>query len=89
LLFALTGQEPRFRSVSPAMFTWAERLLSLGAPFSARFAEKAEYARIARYYATESMLVLDPLSGEYSAALTPEYGSETLADHYRRLLAVA
>lgn len=89
LLFALTGQEPRFRSVSPAMFTWAERLLSLGAPFSARFAEKAEYARIARYYATESMLVLDPVSGEYSAELTPEYGSETLADHYRRLLAEA
>lgn len=89
LLFALTGQEPRFRSVSPAMFTWAERLLSLGAPFSTRFAEKAEYARIARYYATESMLVLDPVSGEYSAELTPEYGSETLADHYRRLLAEA
>ncbi|MBA4007286.1 MAG: epimerase [Erythrobacter sp.] len=89
LLFRLAGKEPRFRSVSPAMFTWAERLLSLGAPFSTRFAEKAEYARIARYYATESMLVLDPVSGEYSADLTPEYGSETLADHYRRLLAEA
>lgn len=89
LLFRLAGKEPRFRSVSPAMFTWAELLLSLGAPFSARFAEKAEYARIARYYATESMLVLDPASGEYSADLTPEYGSETLADHYRRLLAEA
>ncbi|MCL9999566.1 MAG: NAD(P)H-binding protein [Erythrobacter sp.] len=87
LLFALTGQEPRFRSVSPGMFTLAERVLGLGAPFSGWFAEKAEYARIARYYATESMLVLDPASGEYSADLTPEYGSETLEGHYRRLLA--
>lgn len=87
LLFAAAGKAPRFRSVSPAMFTFAERVLSLGAPFSGWFAEKAEYARIAHYYATESMLVLDPASGEYSAEFTPEYGSETLSDHYRRLLA--
>lgn len=87
LLFALAGQELRFRSVSPAMFTFAEKVLGLGAPFSGWFAEKAEYARIARYYATESMLVLDPATGEYSAELTPEFGSETLEDHYRRLLA--
>jgi divinyl chlorophyllide a 8-vinyl-reductase len=33
------------------------------------------------------MLVLDPATGEYSAAMTPEYGSETLRDHYARLLA--
>ena len=87
LLFAAAGREPRFRSVSPAMFTLAGKLLSLGAPFSGWFAEKAEYARIAHYYATESMLVLDPARGEYSADLTPEFGSETLEAHYRRLLA--
>lgn len=87
LLFAAAGKEPRFRSVSPALFTLAGKVLGLGAPFSAWFAAKAEYARIAHYYATESMLVLDPASGDYSADLTPEFGSETLADHYRRLLA--
>lgn len=87
LLFAAAGKAPRFRSVSPAMFTFAGKVLGLGAPFSAWFAEKTEYARIAHYYATESMLVLDPASGEYSADLTPEFGSETLVDHYRRLLA--
>ena len=86
-LFAAAGKEPRFRSVSPAIFSFAGKILSLGAPFSAWFAEKAEYARIAHYYATESMLVLDPASGEYSADLTPEFGSERLGDHYRRLLA--
>jgi divinyl chlorophyllide a 8-vinyl-reductase len=87
LLFAAAGKEPRFRSVSPGMFTIAAKVLGLGAPFSAWFAAKAEYARIAHYYATESMLVLDPATGEYSADLTPEFGSETLADHYRRLVA--
>jgi divinyl chlorophyllide a 8-vinyl-reductase len=87
LLFALAEKKPRFRSVSPAMFTFAEKLLGLGAPFSAWFAEKAQYARIAHYYATQSMLVRDPATGEYRADLTPEFGSETLRDHYRRLLA--
>jgi divinyl chlorophyllide a 8-vinyl-reductase len=87
LLFEAAGKEPRFRSVSPAMFTFASKLLSLGAPFSAWFAAKAEYARIAHYYATESMLVRDPASGEYSADLTPEFGSDTLSVHYARLLA--
>ena len=87
ILFRAAGKPPRFKSVSPKIFTVAERLLALGAPFSGWFAEKAEYARIARYYATESMLVLDPATGRYSAELTPEFGAETLEDHYRRLLA--
>lgn len=87
LLCELAGQPVRYKSVSPRLFTYAERVLNLGAGFSDWFAEKAEYARIARYYATESMLVLDPATGEYSAELTPEFGSETLRDHYARLLA--
>lgn len=86
ILFRAAGKAPRFKSVSPKIFTFAERLLALGAPFSGWFAEKVEYARIARYYATESMLVLDPATGTYSAELTPEFGSETLESHYRRLL---
>jgi divinyl chlorophyllide a 8-vinyl-reductase len=89
MLFAAAGKPPRFKSVSPQIFTYAERALGLGAGFSDWFAEKAEYARIARYYATESMLVRDPATGEYSADLTPEYGSETLSEHYRRLLAAS
>lgn len=86
LIFELLGAEPRFKSVSPALFTKAEKVLSLGAGFSEWCAEKAEYARIARYYATESMLVLDPESGTYSGDLTPEYGTETLRDHYAKAL---
>ncbi|MEM7665057.1 MAG: NAD(P)H-binding protein [Pseudomonadota bacterium] len=89
MLFELTGQIPRYRSVPVAMFTGAAGVLSLGARFSDWFAEKAEYARIARYYATESMLVLDPESGEYDDDATPGYGSDTLRDHYADLLARA
>ncbi|AUX68956.1 epimerase [Porphyrobacter sp. HT-58-2] len=86
MLFRVAGREPKFKSVSPKIFTLAERILNLGAPFSGWFAEKAEYARIARYYAAESMLVLDPATGTYCADLTPEFGVETLESHYRRLL---
>lgn len=85
ILFRATGKPARYKAVSPAIFTFAERLLKLGAPVSAWFAEKAEYARIAQYYATESMLVIDPATGEYSADLTPEFGEETLESHYLRL----
>lgn len=86
LLCEMAGRPPRFQSVSPNLFTAAERVLRLGAGVSDWLAEKAEYARIAHYYATESMLLLDPATGQYSAEMTPEYGSETLRDHYARLL---
>jgi divinyl chlorophyllide a 8-vinyl-reductase len=49
-------------------------------------AAKAELARIGRYYATESMLVLDPSTGRYDAAATPSTGTETLFEFYARLV---
>lgn len=89
LLFEAAGRAPQFRSVPVGMFTGAAAVLSLGARVSDWFAEKAEYARIARYYATESMLVLNPATGEYSAEATPEFGADTLIDHYRAMLSQA
>jgi len=89
MLCELAGREPAFKSVPPGMFTLASRVLGLGAPFSEWFAEKSEYARIAHYYATESMLLLDPETGEYSAEATPEFGEDSLRDHYRRLIAIS
>ncbi len=86
LLFELAGQEPRFRSVPVRAFDIAARVLGVGAGWSGWLGEKAEYARIAKYYATQSMLVLDPETGQYSADATPEYGSDTLRDHYAALL---
>ena len=45
--------------------------------------------KIAHYYATQSMLVLDPETGEYSAELTPEFGKDHLSDHYTDLIEAA
>lgn len=49
-------------------------------------AAKAEPARIGRYYATESVLVLDPATGRYDAAARPGTGNETLFDYDARLI---
>lgn len=86
MLFELAGRAPRFRSVPPGMFKLLSALLSPFAKATSWAAEKREYMRIAYYYATESMLVWDPNEREYSAEATPEFGSDMLSDHYRKML---
>lgn len=85
MLFAALGQTPRFKHVPVAMMSAIVTGLSIAGKVSSRLRDKAELARIGRYYATESMLVWDDSAGRYDADATPEFGSETLADHYRRL----
>ena len=88
-LFRLLGREPRFKQVPVGLLdTIIAVLATLGRVVPA-LAAKAELARIGRYYATESMLVLDPATGRYDAAATPSTGTETLFDYYARLIAGA
>ncbi len=85
-LFALLNCTPRFRKVPIALLNGVIGMLATlgrGVPALAR---KAELARIGRYYATESMLVLNPQTGLYDAQLTPSTGTETLFDFYARLV---
>lgn len=86
MLFELSAKPPRFRHLPLAIFDVAEAVLGTAARVFGRLEDKAEFARIGRYYATESMLVLDPKTGEYDADATPEYGSHTLRDFYRHAL---
>jgi divinyl chlorophyllide a 8-vinyl-reductase len=86
-LFELLQRPPRFQSVPVAMLDGIVTALGLFAPVVPPLAEKAELARIGRYYATESMLWLDPETNRYDAAATPSTGSETLFDHYRSVIA--
>lgn len=85
-LFALLGREPRFKHVPVAFLDTVAGVLGTLGRVAPPLAEKAELARIGRYYATESMLVLDPVTGRYDAAATPSTGSETLFDFYERLI---
>ncbi len=85
-LFHLLGRPPRFRHVPVA--TLDAIILGLATLGHAvpRLADKAELARIGRYYATESMLVLDPATGHYDADATPSTGTDTLFDYYATLV---
>jgi len=85
-LFALLGMTPRFRSVPLQLLDAIAATLGLAGRFVPALAAKAELARIGRYYASESMLVIDPVSGRYDADATPSTGFETLIDHYRAVL---
>lgn len=85
-LFALLGRRPKFRHVPVALLDAIIGGLDLAKRIVPRLADKAELARIGRYYATESMLVLDPATGRYDADATPSTGSETLFDYYAKLI---
>ncbi|WP_414833111.1 NAD(P)H-binding protein [Afifella sp. YEN Y35] len=85
-LFQLLGKEPKFKHVPVALMDAIIAGLSGLGRFSPKLRAKAELARIGRYYATESMLLLNPETGRYDAAATPSYGTETLFDFYARLV---
>ena len=86
ILFRLTGRPPKTRKLPVAMMDAIIGVLSaLGTVFP-KLKDKAEFAKIGRYYATESMLVWDADAGRYAEDQTPSYGSDRLEDHYAALL---
>ena len=88
-LFALLGRPPKLRSVPIGLLDGIVGGLTFLGKASNSLAAKAELARIGRYYATESMLVLDPATGRYDAAATPSTGTHLLFDFYADLIAGA
>ncbi len=85
-LFRLLGRTPKFRQVPVALLDAVIGVLATLGRVIPPLAAKAELARIGRYYATESMLVLDPVTGRYDADATPATGRETLFDFYARVV---
>jgi divinyl chlorophyllide a 8-vinyl-reductase len=88
-LFALLQRKPRFRHVPVALLDVIIGGLGAASRLKPSLAEKAEFARIGRYYATESMLLLNPATGRYDEAATPSTGTETLFDFYKSVIAGA
>ncbi|RNA66083.1 NAD(P)-dependent oxidoreductase [Prosthecochloris sp. ZM_2] len=86
LLFELLGREPKFKKVPIQIFDVIIPLLTFLAKMFPKLEDKAEFARIGKYYSSESMLVLDPGTGRYDEEMTPSYGTETLRDFYSRVL---
>ena len=85
LLANALGKPHKTRCVSPRIFDIVIGALKPLGVFSNWCRDKAEFARIGRYYATESMLVWDDAEQCYSAEATPETGSITLSDFYQKI----
>lgn len=84
LLFSLLDRPPAYRRVPVAVLDAAVAMLSLGGRLVPSLRDRAEFARIGRYYATESMLLWD--DDGPNAEATPSFGHRSLRDHYARML---
>lgn len=86
ILFRLVGREPNFLKVPIEFMDFAIGVLDFLVKFFPSMEDAAEFGKIGRYYAAESMLVLDPETGQYSADKTPSYGKDTLQEFFERVL---
>lgn len=85
-LFELLGRAPRFKRVPIAMMDAIIGILGAVGRVVPPLTDKAELARIGRYYATESMLVWNEATRRYDANATPSAGQDTLMEYYAKLL---
>lgn len=86
ILSDLLGRSVHIKRVPIALMDVIIAVLSTLGRLSPKLAEKANLAKIGRYYGTQSMLVWDETKKQYDANATPEFGSDTLQGHYASLL---
>jgi divinyl chlorophyllide a 8-vinyl-reductase len=84
MLFDITGRPSNLFPVPVALMDGIIGLLDLLAKVFPQLKDGAEFGKIGKYYAGESMLVWDPVTQRYLADATPSYGSDTLEDFFRR-----
>ncbi|XP_037420907.1 divinyl chlorophyllide a 8-vinyl-reductase, chloroplastic-like [Triticum dicoccoides] len=82
MLFRLPGREPRFIKVPIRIMDGVIWVIDGLAKVFPGLEDAAEFGKIGRYYASESTLVLDPETGEYSDEKTPSYGTDTLEQFF-------
>ncbi|XP_047975977.1 divinyl chlorophyllide a 8-vinyl-reductase, chloroplastic [Salvia hispanica] len=86
MLFRLAGKEPKFLKVPIQIMDFAIGVLDFLVKIFPSLEDAAEFGKIGRYYAAESMLIWDPETGEYDADSTPSYGNDTLEEFFKRVL---
>ena len=82
IVFKAAGVEPKFFPVPVGLMDGMIGIFDFLAGVFPQLEDSAEFAKIGKYYATESMLLMDPATGEYDADATPEYGETTLASFF-------
>lgn len=86
MIFRLMGKEPKFLKVPLGIMDFAIGVLEFLVKVFPSLEDAAEFGKIGRYYAAESMLLLNPETGEYDANATPSYGRDTLEEFFERVL---
>ncbi|KAG9129662.1 hypothetical protein Leryth_017737 [Lithospermum erythrorhizon] len=86
ILFKLLGKEPKFLKVPIEIMDFAIGVLDFLVKIFPSLEDAAEFGKIGRYYAAESMLILDPETGEYSSEKTPSYGTDTLEEFFQKVI---
>ena len=81
-LFKQLNRPSQFKSVPVGLLDFIIGLLTVVGKVIPAAADKAELARIGRYYATESMLVWNESLNQYDPEGTPSFGHQTLFDAY-------
>lgn len=83
MLFELLEMEPKFVKVPIEVMDVVIKVLDVFAGFFANMKDAAEFGKIGRYYAAESMLVMK--DEKYNADATPSYGTDTLKEFFARV----
>lgn len=86
MLFRVLGKEPRFLQVPIQIMDFAIGFLDFLVKLFPSLEDPAEFGKIGRYYAAESMLVYDPVTGKYDADATPSYGKDTLEAFFEKVV---
>ncbi|KAI5650679.1 hypothetical protein M9H77_36684 [Catharanthus roseus] len=86
ILFKLLGKEPKFLKVPIEIMDFAIGVLDFLVKIFPPLEDAAEFGKIGRYYAAESMLIWDPETGKYDADSTPSYGTDTLEEFFKKVL---
>ena len=85
MLFDILDMDPKFVKVPIEVMDGVIKVLDTFAGFFSNMRDAAEFGKIGRYYAAESMLVMDPTTEVYDAASTPSYGTDTLRDFFTKV----
>lgn len=84
MLFDIIDKKPFFIKVPIQLMDGVIGVLDFLKKFNPNLIDAAEFGRIGKYYASESMLVYDQAKGEYLPGdMTPSYGNDTLEAFFK------
>ena len=82
MLFEIFEVTPKYKSFPTKILDAIRLLLIIASPFSGWARDKSELVKIAKYYATESMLVWNESETRYDPLKTPSTGKDTLEQYF-------